>query len=475
MIFWFTPRYNQLLYVTKHTLTFLLLGLLSIKITMALFKRNLDRNSDVFQEKRLIFFRIITVVSIVTSLTVILITQRNYIMEAETPPIQRCYYYDEFGNYIHGSRLMYNCPEPVVVKTEDSLIMTFEYNYFGSGNGYNGLSGTGMTGYQYRKVDTGGSKIRVEVRYTDDNIIEYYRLQEISNYYADDYTKDESISDFDKAFTLVNQTLVSNYYEVIIETEFGSEDIIQNKKNFRLTGVIDGVSDITDFPFHDFSADEPDYETEYRVEYELAEENTYEFKFYEDVPSRDSYSIESKYEGFVSNIFSGYRIYFENEQTDLGENMYSSQMYNFTINSWDNTSSYVRKYYQSLWDYDFTNLKETELSVLTEKNYISLENSQNEITSSYDVDNYNGFTFFEYNYKTCLLYETDYGYLIEEYGNDGIKDESELSSTIGEIGHVNSGPDDNIIGFDNQTHLFYEDAPMFDYNPIFKYLLLLTE
>lgn len=475
MIFWFTPRYNQLLYVTKHTLTFLLLGIVSIKIILTIFNNNLNRNSDIFQENRLVFFRIITVISIVTSLTVISIMQRNYIMEAETPPIERCYYYDEFGNYIHGSRLVYNCPEPVVVKTEDSLMMTFEDTYFGSGNGYHGLSGTGMTGYKYRKVDTGGSKIKVEIRYTDDNIIEYYRLQENSNYYADDYTKDESISNFDKAFTLVNHTLISNYYEVIIETDFRSEEIIQNKKTFRLTGVVDGVSGITDYQFYDFSSNEPDYETEYRVEYELSDEHNYEFKFYVDVPSRDKYSIEPTYEGFVSNISFGYRIYFENEQADLGENMYSSQMYNFTINSWDKTTSYVRKYYQSLWDYDFTNLNETELSVLTEKNYISLENSQNEITSSYDVDNYNGFTFFEYNYKTCLLYETDYGYLIEEYGHDGVKDSSELSSSIGEIGYVNSGPDDNIFGFDNQTHLFYQDAPIFDYNPIFKYLLMLIE
>lgn len=480
MTFWFTPRYNQLLYVIKHTLTFLFLGILSIKITLALFKSNLDKNNEVFNEKHLSLFRVLTVVSIVTSLTVISITQRNYILEAETPPIERCYYYDEFGNYIHGSRLIYNCPEPEVVKTQNSLTMTFEYKYYGSGSGYSGLAGTGITGYEYRKVETGGSKIQIEVKYTDDNIIEYYRLQEVSNYYADDYAKDESVSDFDKAFTLVNQTLISNYYEVLIQTEFNSEEIIQNKKNFRLSGIIDGSTEITDYVFYDFSTTEPNYETEYRVNYQLVEgypdeRNNYEFELYEDVPSRDNYSTEPRYEGFVSNVIFGKRIYFENEQVDLGDNEYSSQMYNYTINYSDNTSSFVKKYYQSLFDYDFTNLKESELSVLTEKSYIGLENAQSEDTSTYEIDNYNGFTFFEYNYKSCLLYETDYGYRLEQYGQDGIKDDSELSSTIGEIGYTNSGPDDNILGFDNQTHLFYEDAPLFDYNPIFKYLLLLTE
>lgn len=420
-------------------------------------------------------FRVITVVSIVTSLTVISITQRNFILEQETPPIERCYYYDEYGNYVHSSRLIYRCPQPEVIKTQDSLIMTFEYEYIGNRPEYSSMTGTNVSSFSNRRVETGGTKIKVEIKYTDDNVIEYYRLQEVSNYYADDYTKVENTNDKEESFILDSHTLTTNYYEVIIDTKFNDGEIIQNKKSFNLSDVINGTSEIEEYHFNDFSTTEPDNETEYRVVYQTVENSNYEFKLYLDFLSNDDLSTESLYEGFISNITGGKRIYFENEQVTDGENAYSTQMFNYTINNMDSTSSLVKKYSYGIEDYDLVNLEESGLSVLEEYNYSGLSNPQSEGNRTFEIDNYNEFTVFELKNSTYILYGKDYGYYIEQYGMDGVKDNSELSNYMDEIVRVNSGLDESIIGFRNPTHLFYEDAPIFDYNPIFKYMLLLTE
>lgn len=418
-------------------------------------------------------FRVLTIVSITVSLTVISIAQRDYILEAETPPVETCYYYDEYGNYIHGSRLIYNCPVPEVLQTEDSLSMTFNYTYFGSGNGYNGASFNDTTLYQYRKVEDGASSISVEIHYTDDNIIDYYRLREVTNYRADDYTKTELNNK--EVYNLSSQTYVTNYYEVIIDTDFSDGVIIQNKKVFQQTGFENIVDQVTDFSFKDFTNEEPRWEMEYRINYSSVSEGVYEFLIYQYTPTSGYDKDNPTYEGMVDPIFGGSRIYFENEQTEYGTLEFSSQMYTYMTNSITNTSSFIRKYYSSILEYDFDNLGDNNnLSILTKKNDMHLEDLQNEDDLRYSYQNYNGFIYFESQFKSNLLYQTDYGYRVETYGSDGIRDESELSSSIGEIGYVNNGVDDRIISLTNPTNFFYRYSPIFDYNPMLKYLLNLN-
>ncbi len=471
--FWFTSRYNQILYILKHTVTFIFLALLSIKLTLYIFKKNLYENHEEFETKHYRLFRILTILSIVVSLTIISVVQRDYILVAETPPMETCYYYDEFGNYIHGSRLIYNCPTPVVEKTDDSLSMTFDYTYHGSGNGYSNLSIGGISLYENRKVEIGASRISVEVHYTDDNIIDYYRLREVTNYLADDYTRTEI--NRKQEYNLANQTYITNYYEVIINTSFDNGVIIQNKKDYQLLNTENIVESVTDFVFKDFSTSNPNHEREYRINYTSVSQGVNEFLLYEYTPETGYDEDNPIYEGVVEPTFDGTRLYFENEQTDYGSLEFSSKMYAYTTNSHTNSSSFVLKYYWSIRKYDYTNMSDTPfLPVLTKEKVMGLENQQSEDDLQLSFQSYNDFVYFQSQYKNNLLYKTDYGYRVETYGHDGVRDDSELKNHIGEIQYININSDNRIISLSGNTNFFYQNAPIFDMNSMMKYLLSLN-
>lgn len=469
---WFTPRYNQLLYVAKHTMTFIFLGLIAINITLSIFKDQLDNKSETFSEKHYTLFRLLTVFSIITSLTIIAIGQRNYILTAETPPIERCYYYDAYGNYIHGSRFIYNCPTPEVIKTDDTLTMSFEYTYYGSGNSYSGSSVNGMTEYDYRKVNEGASKITVEVHYTENHIIDYYRVREVTNYVADDYTK--TITDGKETYTLENQTYITNYYEAIIDTNVSANTIRQNKKIYRSTDHEHVVESVTEFTFNDFSDTEPTKEHAYQINYNpVSNRNAYELMIYSYLPINGYDEDSPTYEGYVELIGNSPSIHIESVQPTYDLSINSNKSNTYTIVPNDNISYLVTKNgYQELDKYTFTDVsKDISIPVLTNQSFLNLNAPRpKDEHTSFQKQMYNSFVFFESRNKHHLLHETNYGYRVESYGQDGVKDASDLSSSIGEIVGVNGGVDRYFIT-NRSNDFFYNHAPLFDYNPMIKYLL----
>jgi hypothetical protein len=427
--------------------------------------------------KRLIAFNVFTIISVVIVLFSSSIAQRNYILNAETPPIERCYYYDQFGNYIHGSRLLYNCPTPTIVtQTDAKLEMTFEYNYYGNSEGYSGMSGTGITGYEYRKVEDGAVKISVELRYTEDNIVEYYRLRETVNYIADDYSKDESEPDFDKAFTLVNQTKISNYFEVTMETEFSDTLITQTKKVYNHFDEIDSFDEVTDFTFYEFDEDEVDYETIFRVDYHQYLVGESRIEVYKDIPSRDKYAIEPILKGTISNpnsvtdgritanlhtpyeVFPDYENYTSLTLQKRGDGVSD-------INYFVNGNQY---------DLDYELIDEYDVYLLESREYKNYFDETENTFEAFDIIKYKDFYYYKNDdFKEHLIYQTNYGILIEQYSQqDGIKDESELSNYIGEIALTNSGVDDTILSLSNFQNLYYKNSIIWDNNPIIEYLML---
>ncbi len=467
---WFLPKYNQLFFITKHTLTFVTLGLLVVFIIIMIYKKIRHSNQIVFSRKKVNILQLSTAFTIGVLLVIIAFQQNNYIDEWETPPVQMCYYYDEYGNYIHGSRMSYNCPTPNIIQDDGSiLIMEFEYHFIGERDDrYSGGSSV-IGGFPYTRVDDGFAMVRVELHYSENGVIEYQRYQEVINYIQLAYSRDESILKWDNQFTIENELKVTNYFEFEMVTDYLNGEIIQSKNEYILRDQIGEFSNLEDYMYYDFDESEPTYDSVLRVYYE-EEDNKIIYQVYIDQPYRDLIGETVAYEGVVSKI--GNEINFDFRWTDeqLNPNIEPfreiSDVYLIVDDKISNRIKTRMGYY---YDYSYEYIEEFGINVTLGE--VITSEFVNSTSSGYhsDLIKYNNSYYFNGKYQQYVISQQEYGFLLRQYYNDGVKSDEKPYVDSGELESFAISIDYRIL---RSQDLFYDEQPIFSVNPIIKYFLI---
>ncbi len=108
---YFLPRYYQASFVLRHTLIFIFFASIIVFIIKAIYAKLTIRYSHILKGQRLTVFKVFTLFTITGLLLITAFMQNEYIERFETSgALHRCYYFDDHGNYLHGSTLSYECP-----------------------------------------------------------------------------------------------------------------------------------------------------------------------------------------------------------------------------------------------------------------------------------------------------------------------------------------------------------------------------
>lgn len=466
---WSLPKYNQIFFVSKHILTFLTAGLFFIAVVLYFYKKFRNQEELISTPRRLRVLQALTVFTIALLLLIIAFQQNSYIDEWETPPVEACYYYDQYGNYIHGSRMTYSCPEPTIIQdSENRLILEFEYVFVGEReHAYHG--GTELiSDYQYTRVEDGYGMIRVELHYTNEGIILYRRYQEAINYIELAYSRDEEGKEWKNQFTLIDETKMSNYTEIEIVTDINDGKIVQTKSEYYLGNQIADFSNISENHYHDFNDVEPTYDSISRLYYEQEEGETI-YEIYMDYPYRDYIGENVAYEGSVHKGTQGlafdYRWTDEYLRPDIGPFREVSHVLIFDdkeIVSYKET----RLGHYTYYSYQFIN--EFGLNVKKgERKTSEFTNSSNYEWSA-SVNIYQDDYYFHDRFRQYVLSKEDFGFIVRQYYADGIKSDEQPSGYAEELRYIQSSRDQRTL---IEQDMVYDNLPVFSTNPIVQILL----
>ncbi|MFK5882952.1 MAG: hypothetical protein QM489_01280, partial [Candidatus Izemoplasma sp.] len=411
-----------------------------------------------------------TVLTIGVLLVLIGVQQNNYIDEFETPLVQVCYYYDDYGNYIHGSRLIYTCPVPNVIEDNESiLIMEFEYYFIGErDNTYSGGSHV-LGDYEYTRVDDGYVMVRVELHYNTEGIIIYRRYQEVVNYIQLAYLKDETVSNWADRFTKIDEMKITNYYEHIISTDFEVGEIIQTKNEYVLNNQIDVFSNLEDYSYYEFDQSSPTRDAILSVYYE-EEDSLLTYQVYKDFPYNDNFGDYISYVGFISKNENIVTLDFRWTDEQLNPNITPFREISdvYTIVD-DNISTRMRTYLGYYSDYSYGYIEQFGVNIMTGEIRTSEFANIDDYESHWNLIEYRGSYYFSKNYQQFVLSQTEYGFIVKQYGIDGVKSDEKPYVDAGELINYYASIDARTL---NSLDLIYINQPIFTVNPIIRFFLI---
>ena len=466
---WSLPKYNQVFFVSKHILTFLTAGIFIITVVLYFYRKFRNQEGLINTPGRLRILQALTVLTITLLLFIIAFQQNSYIDEWETPPVEACYYYDQYGNYIHGSRMTYSCPEPTIIQdSENRLILEFEYVFVGEReHAYS--SGTGVFGdYQYNRVEDGYGMVRVELHYTNEGIIHYRRYQEAINYIQLAYSRDEDGKEWENQFTVIDETKISNYTEIEIVTDINDGEIVQTKSEYYLRNQLNDFSSISEYHYHDFQDVEPTYDSVTRLYYEQDEEKT-SYEIYMDYPYRDRVGEKATDEGFVDSGSHGltfdYRWTDDKLNPDIEPFREISHVLVFDDKKID---SHIETRLGHYTEYSYKYIDEFGLNVcIGERKTSEFINS-----SSYEwnekISNYRDEYYFNDRFRQYVLSKEDFGFIVRQYYADGVKSDEQPIGYADELRYFQSSRDHRTL---IEQDMVYDNLPVFSTNPIVRILL----
>jgi hypothetical protein len=458
----------------KHVLSYTLVSIIAIRFTLKKYHSFRTNPKYEFSQKGVKRLQIFTLLVIGGLLFTVRIGQNYVIEKVETPPVQTCYYYDHYGNFIHGSRISYQCPEPEIISQEDgSFTMEFEYGFLGTRtDAYQGGSSYPDSDLYYQTTD-GYAKIKIEIGYLEDGIINYRRVQEVVNNLSSEYSRDETIDNFEDQFTLVNETIRTNYFEAIMDTVFEDGEITQTKKVYHLRSQTNQTNKVDTANYYNFQEDDLSYDTVYRLYYSQVDDGL-EYEIFTDIPIRDRIGEKADYLGYVRNI-DGYKVLdyrWHEDKINPDIEPYNGVGDIFTFKD-DGQIYHNNRHFEFHTNNVYQQPEKFDLSILTSSQNYN-EANYNSTTWDYqtDISYYQENAYFKgkHDYQYTLT-KTSYGYQIKKFGNDGYIGTEGLYNHSSEVLSSNRGIDDSIISYDNPQHLIYKNQPVFDVNEMLKYLL----
>jgi len=372
--------------------------------------------------------------------------QNDYIDEFETPPVVACFYYDEFGNFIHVSRISYTCPSMETMTKTNSLLNVQLYYEF---PGEPPLTYTHQTDQIASRVEKGAGVVDIELHYDSNQNITEYIYQEYFQYIENYHSISNHMISSDVSYSLDKVTAG----KFLIETTYTDEVISQTKTVYSISEATTSFDNYKDLSLYDFSSTSPQSTSTYTITYEDSTDLSVQT-----VPFTITYTENTQSTNHTSYIEEKgrYLIYHLNTDTDKTEELaynlhlvattsYESQdqfeqlLYRFRTSEEDPiyfTSKTVRESTSNTIDYDTTLIRYSE--------YVILENE-----NAY--------------YK---IYSQDFGYIIEQYGEDGTKDTDSVDVNMMELVQPFYGLNDTMIGITTPTNIIYQLEPALSVNPI---------
>lgn len=451
----FLPKYSQLVFVLKHTLIFIFGASLIIVFIKKLYNILLVKYEKIITDKKLVLFRLFTLVVISGLLFLGRTIQLNYIALYESPPVVLCYYYDEYGNYIHGSRMTYVCPTlEIIEKNENYLKFRAEYDYPGNRDDY--LRSDNSSGPYYRGYD-GYGVVDVEIEYNDEHFITSYTSQTSINYELLVFSNTDSLQDSN----LSDEGEILKYYnsfQLSIQTEYDHDSARQIKSFYVIEQNNIQYNDIKNVSHYDFSNSEPVSTYQLDLDVTNSTETHKEFEIYD--LARDNLLA---YLGYIDIENDTTKVFFEMNPDNVAiepNEISDTYIIKENIISRTHISGSSRREYE----YELFN---TSLNYIQTKYSYSKQYQSSEYRKSkgYEIDNT---IIVEGVFETYKMFKTSYGFMIEEYQGD---------NHVEEIPHSNddylTSPYrglDELVFSTNPIRLIYEYQPICNINPMIRYL-----
>jgi hypothetical protein len=450
------PKYNQHVFVLKHTLIYILAASVIIMLVKKIYQIVLMRYKDVFVDKKLYFLKGFTIFVVIGLLGLSRYLQLDYIKLYETPPIAYCYYYDEYGNYIHGSRFSYVCPE-LEIRSKNASSLKFRVAYEYPGNRQDRLNKTNVTPYYLGK--DGYGVVDVEIHYNDQNYITLYQSQTSINYELYEFENNDALKNKD----LVTDDAIKQYYQslmLVIETDYNQNSVTQTKKLYVKEPENAQFKDVKVIEHFDFSKS----------------------KYYEDTSKIQVVNRE------LNKVnFEVYQSYNQNEElvtrvSELGTITYNTGFTKLFIERNPELFLFPRSTTYTMTDDQITKLSQNGTSVDTDE-YMAIKDDTPPIQtyfsnghSAFEAYGYSGDVYelddsviIEGKFETYKMYSTDFGYQIEEYRGDGIRKEVPYSEEDF-LTRWFMGTDNLVLGY-NPIALEYENQPIMNLNPMLQYII----
>lgn len=217
------PKYDQLIFVSKHILYFLFYSLGAMLIISVFYR--LLKKTAVMRNFNIKYLNLITV--IVASLTLIIISnvRINYIETREIPVLAGCTYYDNYSNVIYETTLYGVCPAlEIISKTDNSYHLRGELSF--EGGTYHYSNGTRLLVDNKTTSVTIHEIVDIHIVYENQQIIEYEQKltksfiihANIDYYEYQSYKIDVSNSYSDNSF----ESIQNHWYKYTSNTELPS-------------------------------------------------------------------------------------------------------------------------------------------------------------------------------------------------------------------------------------------------------------
>jgi len=434
----------------------------------------------------------ITVMVIAILLSVTRVQQNNYIDEYETPPIIYCIYYDQYGNYIHGSRISYVCPDiKVEENTPNNLHLTFAYKFHTNSTGYSGKSIDDEWLYRYRKVNDGYIFVDIEVHYLEEGIIDNIHYKESVNYIALDYMNEYqdrfeqgeiTPSDYDQkvandSYILTKTSKISSYNEAIIHTDYNDEEIIQTKSIYKILAHERDFSSIDDILLHEVTEDDLTRRFTDTLSYSLDDNKI----TYDIVTKRDNQSDEESVLSYVGEVSSnnGYIKLFHETNFDTTNGDYLADDINDEIYFFeDGKINYFKTVLSSKETNEYHIDNQFSLSTIASTDNYKLDSCNNNgctfKQTSLDRVNlyeYKNTSFISSKFYTYKVAKTSFGYTIEQYGQDGVTSDKDLPLDSYFLEYSFMGLDYQINDYSSAESYIYRNIPIFSMSSSLKYLI----
>jgi hypothetical protein len=429
------PKYNHQVFIFKHILIYILGASIVVMVIHWIYKYFLIKNETIIANVNLMLLRGIMLFMIIIVLVIISHYQLDYIRLYETPPLEGCYYYDEYGNYIHGSRITYMCPKlKVLSKTEQSLKVRAEYEYPNPGAGY---------------ID-GFVIVDINIDYDEEHHVTSYTSQTSTNYVEGNYIRTDSYDN--KKIIKEEYNLDKHYNSVLIsiKTSYSPQQITQTRQAFKYELDDAKYDRIQDAEHYEFKEDTyPWREASLVLNVTNQSEDHMEYRVYS--------NNDLTYFGQVNYRHDSTELYYERNPRMLSKNGDEEvSTYLITDKTIKKTEPHVSQDKTEQKIQEYKQYKDYKPMISSKKKPVFLKNAVIE----------------EGDFNVYKMYKTDFGYQVEEYRGIDLQRSDLPYSQYNYFENLTSGEDYRFFELhSNHISLEFENYPIFSFNPMLKYLV----
>lgn len=450
----FQVKYNQTIFIIKHTSFFLFFALLILILVKYSYSRAL-KNDYFGSDKRQVYLKLYTAVIFGFLVFGISRVQLLYINIYETPSLVECYYYDQYGNYLHGSRFSYVCPELIVTSLNDEDFEFYlEYDFPETDpNKYQRTNDSNW--YQIKEAF---ALVNISVSYDEYQNITSMIYQETIQYIRYEYPNYES-EDIDTSDRFEQKYASSS--RIDISTEYSETEVTQTNRVYTYEYSNVSFDDIEDATHYNFSNETPKWENSYHIDINTLSEYKKEFTIYIN-DDFETYYAEGYVEDTDTNVDLFYRLNSENLSDSIQPKDRFESITFTPEKGVIRTKEHLGSQHSYIYDYN------SDLNI----NYIQSKYDLIEGREEYSYSDYvSGGNFAiesdRYLYK---FYNESYGFRIEEYTENSSTREIPYGYG-GQVTNILFGADYMVYGTYGQMNLIYFYQPVLNFNPMIKYLI----